>query len=248
MELHKRKVFDLRVPRLSQVGASALGDLVMRKKIDMSPGKMMCEEVHEVMRHCLYDPKEVMVANGLPKGAVIVDGLTRKYGLHPGRVTENKDKIARLLGQLPDEFMQSKGGGWSFLNMCTTRDGDLWGEHQVMQDLLVLGIAAGLAEYLLPRAFWYALPGGVPYFVIKDAAVNNSAMAATPSSDWSPVTETEPPVGESFNLYRVGDNDALVGWRCAKGGWWAAQPGTCAGVPINKPDVYAPIPKLPGVK
>ena len=62
-----------------------------------------------------------------------------------------------MLAQLPAEFGERAGGGWSFLNSCQRMDGTLWtGLHSIMEALLVLGLAIGLVEWLLPREHWYA--------------------------------------------------------------------------------------------
>jgi hypothetical protein len=55
----------------------------------------------------------------------------------------------------------------SFLNACVDKHGNHWGEHPSVEQLLVLGVAIGKIEYCLPREYWRALPGGVPYFMIK---------------------------------------------------------------------------------
>ena len=81
---------------------------------------------------------------------------------------EDFDKINELLNQLPKEFHAQTGGGWSFLNACTNRDGEQWtGLHSTMEKLVILGIAIGRVEYVIPRDMWSLLPGSVPYFVVK---------------------------------------------------------------------------------
>ena len=73
-----------------------------------------------------------------------------------------------MLSELPDEFRVSGGGGWSFLQACNDRHGTQWtGFHQAMEELFMLGMAAGLVTELLPRDLWDALPGGMPYYAVK---------------------------------------------------------------------------------
>lgn len=86
-----------------------------------------------------------------------------------GLVTTGREsEIAELLAQLPVEFQRSGGGGWSFLNGCMDRAGGQWtGMHPTVDRLVMLGLAAGLVKFLLPRELWEALPGGVPYFVVN---------------------------------------------------------------------------------
>ena len=80
------------------------------------------------------------------------------------------EEILATLMELPPQFRMSEGGGWSFLNACNDRDGNLWGQHINIEQLLLLGIGAGLAKILLPREMWKALPGGMPYFGVLDEA------------------------------------------------------------------------------
>ncbi|MGN0309032.1 MAG: hypothetical protein ACI4C3_00350 [Bacteroides sp.] len=80
-----------------------------------------------------------------------------------------KDDIKDMLLQLPKKFMQSEQKGWSSLNACMNRNGNQWtGSHQDVDALVCLGIAAGLADFLLPRDWWYLFPDGMPYFVVLD--------------------------------------------------------------------------------
>lgn len=99
--------------------------------------------------------------------AVIVDGILGRFGFHPERLASHKQEIREMLSCLPDEFFANKGGGWSFLNACYTRDGTHWGEHKNMDELFVLGAASGQVECLMPRPMWGVLPGGMPYYSIK---------------------------------------------------------------------------------
>jgi hypothetical protein len=106
-----------------------------------------------------------------PEDAVVVTGLMNSFAYHPGRLAAAKPKIATMLRELPLQFFDQKGGGgggWSFLNMCKTKDDELWtGMHAIMDDLLCLGLATGLAEFCLPkREDWVLLPGGMPYVVL----------------------------------------------------------------------------------
>ena len=75
-----------------------------------------------------------------------------------------------MLVELPNEFMEESaggGGGWSFLNTCYDKNGDQWtGMHLTMEQLFQLGIAAGVASYVMPRQMWAVFPGGMPYIVI----------------------------------------------------------------------------------
>lgn len=121
--------------------------------------------VHALLRRVLFTNDE-LVDGKAPDGAVIVQGLVRTFGFHPGRIAESKPEIDALLGLLPDQFQKSKGGGWSFLNACMDRDGRHWGEHSDVEALVCLGVGAGSASFQMPRDMWDVLPGGMPYFEV----------------------------------------------------------------------------------
>ena len=122
--------------------------------------------VEEVLCDCLYQEEEIKEPGVPPEGAILVEGIVRKYGFHPDRLENHRVEVVEWLKALPDEFRDS-GGGWSFLNACMDRNGNLWGEHPSMEALVCLGIGLGLVEFGLPRESWTVLPGGVPYFTIK---------------------------------------------------------------------------------
>lgn len=101
--------------------------------------------------------------NGKEEGALVVQSVGNKFGFNPSKIAEHKEEIRALLNEMPDEFHKEKGGGMSFLNLCMDRHGEQWAEHPTMDSLIALGIAAGMAEFPLPREMWSILPGGVPY-------------------------------------------------------------------------------------
>lgn len=104
---------------------------------------------------------------GDPGVPVKVEGVVRSLAFNPARISKHTAQISELLAELPDEFLLGKGGGWSFLNACNDRQGNLWtGEHRTMESLFCLGIAAGKAKWLMPRDMWDVLPGGMPYVVV----------------------------------------------------------------------------------
>jgi hypothetical protein len=83
------------------------------------------------------------------------------------KVTGHEDEIGQLLAELPEPFQITGGGGWTFLNACDDRHGNHWtGLHQTMEQLFLLGMAAGKARWALPRDMWSAFPGGMPYVTV----------------------------------------------------------------------------------
>lgn len=98
---------------------------------------------------------------------ITVDGIVVKHLFSKSKIEANAKNIREMLSQLPDKFFKTIGGGWSFLNGCTTDSGVLWtGEHQMMDKLFSLGKAAGYVKDCLPRDMWSILPGGMPYYVV----------------------------------------------------------------------------------
>lgn len=124
--------------------------------------KSLASRVEDVLKDCLYRDEEIGDGK-VPDDAVVVSGVVNTFALHPARVVAHKADIAALCNELPDTFQRSGGGGWSFLNLCQTKDGELWGEHRNCEQLVVLAIASGQGSYPLPREMWSALPGSVPY-------------------------------------------------------------------------------------
>jgi len=123
----------------------------------------LVEQVHDVLTNCLYQQSELAADGGAPADAIIVEGLVSKYGFHPQRLFSYKERIADFCNQLPDDFQKSKGGGWSFLNLCQTKSGEQWGEHRDCENLVALAIGSGQGGYVLPRKMWAVLPGSMPY-------------------------------------------------------------------------------------
>ena len=108
--------------------------------------------------------------NGQEEGALVVEGIMRKFCFSKEKIDGHKEEIRALLNEMPKEFHKDTGGGMSFLNLCMTKDGDQWGEQLNVEALVVLGIATGMASYLMPREMWSILPGAVPYVVFDTAA------------------------------------------------------------------------------
>jgi hypothetical protein len=145
--------------------------------------QLTSEAVNNLMTKCLFTADEapdftsarIGYTIGLstpPADSIVVEGVVNTFAFHPGRIAENTPDIAALLALLPAPFKADgpdSGGGWSFLNACVTKDGVQWTDlHRTVEALVVLGIAAGKVAWMLPRKIWSALPGGMPYFVVKD--------------------------------------------------------------------------------
>lgn len=125
--------------------------------------ELTTENIELVIKDCLFKNGEDTTEH------VIGEGVMTKMGFHPGRLKAHEENIFSMLKGLPEEFMATKGGGYTFLNACVTKDGDQWtGDHSSVDKLIVLGSAIKRMSFLMPRDMWDALPGGMPYLVVKD--------------------------------------------------------------------------------
>lgn len=125
------------------------------------------KKVSDIFVSCLYTGEEISKDGDIPPGAISVNGILHKFAFNPQRIEIHRQEVKEFLSQLPVEFHQTSGGGWSFLQACMDRDGNQWGEHVNMDQLFCLGLGLGMVESLLPREMWKELPGGMPYYVIK---------------------------------------------------------------------------------
>ncbi len=124
----------------------------------------IAEKVDEILRDALFKDEEIS-ANEIPENAIVVEGIVQKFAFHPGRLKSHAEELRDILLEIPEPFHRGKGGGWSFLNLCNDKQGNQWGEHRNMEQLVVLAIGMGLGKYSFPKNFWNSLPGGVPYVV-----------------------------------------------------------------------------------
>jgi hypothetical protein len=119
------------------------------------------EHVNRVFMDCLFRDGEDT------RQYIKAEGIVRNVGFHPERLEGRRAEIVAMLDELPEQFHEKSGGGWSFLNACNDKHGNQWtGLHQTMEQLFQLGIAIGKVKSLMPREMWEALPGGVPYYVV----------------------------------------------------------------------------------
>lgn len=142
--------------------------------------ELTAANVTATMMDCLFKGDEVQ-PGVIPEGTILIEGIVSKYGFDPEGIKRNAGKIGELLDQLPDVFKEGGGGGMSFLQACCRSDGRQWtGLHRDMEALFVLGEAAGRVVCLMPREMWGALPGGMPYYLVKaqPGAANGGAAEA----------------------------------------------------------------------
>lgn len=124
--------------------------------------ELTAENVQKIMFDCFFKNGED--TSNHVKG----QGIRGPMGFNPVRLEHHKADIQSLLNQLPNEFMETGGGGYSFLNGCMTSNGNQWGEQSNVDELICLGVAIGKVSFPMPREMWSFLPGGMPYFVVHN--------------------------------------------------------------------------------
>lgn len=146
------------------------------------------QRVEEIMKDSLYReeelPPNIRAQEELldlpavpPTDAIVVKGLVSNYGFHPERLKSHQAEIKAMIEDLPKEFLRETGGGYTFLNLCTEKDGRMWGQHRDCENLLCLAMGLKMAGYCAPREMWQILPGGVPYiwFSLEPVEVKEAA-------------------------------------------------------------------------
>lgn len=129
----------------------------------MDKMKLTADHVDFIFRDCLFRDGEDTA------DAVKTEGIICKFWLHPERLESHKTEITEMCDELPDNFKASSGGGWSFLNLCINKHEEQWtGNHQQMEQLMVLGLACGKMQLLIKRELWKMCPGGMPYLMVID--------------------------------------------------------------------------------
>lgn len=87
-------------------------------------------------------------------------GITRPtpYTLYVNTVETYRDLITKLLLQLPEVFIKSRGGhGASYREMGTTSDGTVWTTCALdMDQLFMLGLATGMMGFVSERKSQYS--------------------------------------------------------------------------------------------
>lgn len=118
----------------------------------------MSQLVSTAFMECLFKEGEDTANN------VKVEGITSNFCFHPQRLEEQRELVTALLAELPTEFKE----GYTFLNFCMNKNGELWtGQHRICEQLIVMAIGLDLMSYCFPREMWFILPGEVPYVIVK---------------------------------------------------------------------------------
>lgn len=100
--------------------------------------------VRDIFMDCLFREEENH------DNAVMIRGIVNTFGFHPKRLEKHKEEIIVLLNELPDNFHEGKGGGWSYTQAPFDRKGRQWGEQKNAEQLLSLGMGIKKVERILP--------------------------------------------------------------------------------------------------
>jgi hypothetical protein len=127
-------------------------------------------EVQALIQDCLVTDEEQAKwpdpKNPPRDQTTVIAGITKKFVFHPGRLVHHREDVHDALRNLPRAFLESVGKGHSFTRMILDRNGNQWCEKETAEELLVLGMGVGLAEYCTPRHVWDHLPGKMPYVIV----------------------------------------------------------------------------------
>lgn len=129
------------------------------------------ENVDRIFSDCMFrshEEYEECKKEGLHVFVYSIQNPKVKIGFHPERIESHRQEIRDMLSQLPDGFFPGTGDGASFLQACSTKDGQLWtGFHTEMEKLCLLGLASRQMKMCVedPQV-WYILPGGMPYLQV----------------------------------------------------------------------------------
>lgn len=126
----------------------------------MSDSPLSIEAVNRIQYDSMFQDGEST------DNAVRVEGIVHSFGYHPERLESHREEIRAMLKELPEQFQETGGGGWSFLQLCVDKNGRQWGEHLYMEALICLAMGLGMAKCQMPREIWPVLPGGMPYYVV----------------------------------------------------------------------------------
>lgn len=143
---------------------------------------LRADDVHDAFIYCLVKREEA--PDGQPsEDAVLLEGISLNVELHKARLEEQREKVLGWIDDIPEGFLREKGGGWTFLNLTMTKQGDQWCEQPTAQALMLMAMGLGYAQYQLPRDIWRALPGGVPYVVFSKTPFEKKDKPAAPVTE-----------------------------------------------------------------
>lgn len=97
-----------------------------------------------------------------------------RYIFSKQMIESRKEDIKDALSQLSENFQKDKG--YTFIDMKYVENGKWWGNTEIAEKLMAMGIAAGFIRYSFCLGFWDFLPDKRPYLIfnLDEPFTNNS--------------------------------------------------------------------------
>jgi hypothetical protein len=123
---------------------------------------LTADRVNHVFQDCLFKDNEDESMR------VLADIGPRTVSFHLDRLNGHRQEIHDMLDQLPDQFMFSKGGGFSILMAGLDKHNEVWSElnQEVVHRLILLAVASEEGEYI-PTVEMIPAPLPGPCFAVK---------------------------------------------------------------------------------
>src|SRR6478735_6010944 len=116
--------------------------------------KLSAANVEHIFKRCLLNDDEKNLEH------IYEHGVKIEVYFKTSELKKYRQRITEMISQLPETFLQHKGGGWSFLNLCLNKDGQQWTDsHEVCDMLVCLGLAIDKIAFCLHRDMWSIFPG-----------------------------------------------------------------------------------------
>lgn len=98
-------------------------------------------------------------------GVLVVQSIMQQTAMVKTRLETHRDTIRAMIADLDDKFLVGSGdGGYTFLNLPFTKDGEQWGEQWQADLFFALAKGLDLAAFCIEdRETWTIMPGGLPY-------------------------------------------------------------------------------------
>jgi hypothetical protein len=128
--------------------------------------KLDPSRIHAILLDSLFKDDEITEGE-IPANSVICEGVIKKVRMNRDRLELHKQEVREMLDDLPDNFKEEIGGGWSFLNACMDKYGNQWRERVNIDELLIIAQGLKLVTIQFPREAWPLLPGAMPYFSVN---------------------------------------------------------------------------------
>lgn len=138
--------------------------------------------VDEIAQDCMWAPEAIegLTDEEIVAKSIAVEGIINTYAFDPEKIALHRQDFVEMIQELPTQFLPASSGGsggWTFLNLCMTKDDVQWtGFHIVQERFMCMCMAAGLAKYILGREAWPAFPDGMPYLLFDPTGLTTSRV------------------------------------------------------------------------